>query len=406
MPDDATITKADRPDGHTPRPIGLARFVMVALGLLLIAAAALKGYQALSSTAPDHNLILVAALAEWVLGLWLISGLRRRLAQLTALIIVAVFAGVTLHQALSGLESCGCFGPIKINPWYTFALDCSLFVLLLASIRAPRPKTEPQHSTAWLIGTCLVALAVPTGIGVGLMTFGDVVGRPSQTGSADTEVITVGTTADSSSDQSPEPQLIADFGYVVPDKTYRKFFTVVNPSDTAMVIKHTDFQCACSTLPHMPKTIPARGFVTFPVDLVPPQLTEHYVKTITLHTDHPDSPSITLTIRADINLPLVASPSTVALVSVAPDGEGHGEITLLNRGDQPVRLLYATSNSPAWSAPVPRQATLEPHGKLTLPLHVRLPAGPAAAKATTPAQITFHTSLASQPVLRINATCQ
>jgi len=35
----------------------------------------------------------------------------------------SVFCGVTLYKGLAGATSCGCFGQLSVNPWYTLAAD-------------------------------------------------------------------------------------------------------------------------------------------------------------------------------------------------------------------------------------------------------------------------------------------
>ncbi len=55
-------------------------------------------------------------------GLSLIFGLRADRAW-GALVCFVVFAGVATVKALAGAESCGCFGAIAVNPWYTAGFD-------------------------------------------------------------------------------------------------------------------------------------------------------------------------------------------------------------------------------------------------------------------------------------------
>jgi hypothetical protein len=40
-----------------------------------------------------------------------------------AILLFLAFADLSLYQAMSGADSCGCFGLLKINPWLTFTLD-------------------------------------------------------------------------------------------------------------------------------------------------------------------------------------------------------------------------------------------------------------------------------------------
>jgi hypothetical protein len=118
--------------------------------LLLLAAAGLKAYQLSTEPVSGTGLLessrwLLMAVVEFELffGLWLISELLpwplRRSAGgegvgvtwLAALICFAVFSFVSLYKGISGYETCGCFGKIKVTPWYTAMLDLSVVLSLL-----------------------------------------------------------------------------------------------------------------------------------------------------------------------------------------------------------------------------------------------------------------------------------
>jgi hypothetical protein len=51
-----------------------------------------------------------------------------------ALGIFVMFAVYALYQAIGGAASCGCFGPVKLHPWWTFFLDVAIAAGLSASI--------------------------------------------------------------------------------------------------------------------------------------------------------------------------------------------------------------------------------------------------------------------------------
>lgn len=122
-------------------------------GLLLIVTAILKAIQLVSETAAT----LTSPLGGWLLpmqvgvelgiGLFVLSGLYWRQLRWIALAIFAAFAAYSLSLALVGAASCGCFGPIKVHPWWTFLLDMAIVLGLLVSMRrsqreSPRPFGE------------------------------------------------------------------------------------------------------------------------------------------------------------------------------------------------------------------------------------------------------------------------
>ena len=108
------------------RTSGLVRGV---LGLLLLSAAGLKAHAFWSETAQPIMLLSspraqVAIIeTEALLGLWLMTGLYVRAARWIALSFFGVLASVSLYLAFLGESSCGCFGRVQVNPWFSFAID-------------------------------------------------------------------------------------------------------------------------------------------------------------------------------------------------------------------------------------------------------------------------------------------
>src|SRR5437879_907065 len=99
------------------------------LGLLLLTAAGLKlyglGIEPVSRmgifSAPAFQFLVIVF--EISLGAWLLSGKLPSGAWLTVLTAFVGFAAVSLYQGVIGQASCGCFGKLSVNPWYTFVFD-------------------------------------------------------------------------------------------------------------------------------------------------------------------------------------------------------------------------------------------------------------------------------------------
>lgn len=112
--------------------------VRVAVGLLLVVAAVLKTHQ--SATEPilgtgllDSRWLLMAVVEfELLLGLCLLGNLWRKPTWAVVLGCFALFTCVSLYKALSGRATCGCFGRVPVNPWYTTAFDAAVICSLLA----------------------------------------------------------------------------------------------------------------------------------------------------------------------------------------------------------------------------------------------------------------------------------
>lgn len=126
-----------------------SRWILRIPGTLLLLAAGLKvqglGVDPVSrmgffSTA-EAQLVVIGF--EVFLGLWLWSGKNAIGSWLTSLITFTVFAGVSFYQGWVGQTSCGCFGRVSINPWYTFGAD----LLVLALLIVGRPDLKPLWTT-------------------------------------------------------------------------------------------------------------------------------------------------------------------------------------------------------------------------------------------------------------------
>ena len=84
--------------------------------------------------------------------------------------LFSILGSVSLWKALTGVATCGCFGPLKVNPWYTTALDWALVVSLVIF----RPRASIWRSGGHLprmlrIGSVLavwLAFGGPVGIGM------------------------------------------------------------------------------------------------------------------------------------------------------------------------------------------------------------------------------------------------
>jgi hypothetical protein len=118
------------------------------LGVVLLTAAVLKTHQ-LATGPAEHSLFtyrwLLIGLVEFelALGLWLLAGVYLEQARIAALAAFYEFGSVSLYQALSGEESCGCFGEVAVNPWHTLLFDLAA----LAALWRWHPNAGPLVQT-------------------------------------------------------------------------------------------------------------------------------------------------------------------------------------------------------------------------------------------------------------------
>lgn len=142
------------------------RRVLVAVAVLLFSAAALKAYglwrggipSAVPFSSPHWQLAFIEL--EAALGLWFISGRGERAAWCAAAFAFAVFTGVSALLALNGYRTCACFGPIRVNPWVTCAIDAAALAALW--------RVRPSGSLGWTASRGAV-FALGGAIGIALI---------------------------------------------------------------------------------------------------------------------------------------------------------------------------------------------------------------------------------------------
>lgn len=125
--------------------------VLKLLGILLLTAAILKGWQLLTEPMANTDIwnnrafLIFTVEFEIALGIWLLSGVFKKLAWLVTLACFSMFAIITLYKGISGAESCGCFGSVHVNPWITlFAIDLPAVIAMAVF----RPVFENRTATS------------------------------------------------------------------------------------------------------------------------------------------------------------------------------------------------------------------------------------------------------------------
>lgn len=122
--------------------------VRLALGVLLLVAALLKGYQlVIEPVAGDEPvagrwILLLIVQAEFFLSLCLLANVLRFWTHRVTIAVFFTMALVTATKGLAGESSCPCFGAVLVSPWAAFAIDCTALVALLVF----RPRTESNHA--------------------------------------------------------------------------------------------------------------------------------------------------------------------------------------------------------------------------------------------------------------------
>jgi thiol-disulfide isomerase/thioredoxin len=129
--------------------------VMDLAGMLLIAGALLKVHQVLTEPILSAGFFeswlffVIQIPLELALGIWLMSRLFTKGAWLLGMLSYGGFIFVTLHKVLSGAESCGCFGMVKVDPIITLYFIDIPGCLLLAIFRPRGKKFFPPPWPGW-----------------------------------------------------------------------------------------------------------------------------------------------------------------------------------------------------------------------------------------------------------------
>ncbi len=149
------LSGASAPSGPTTRrdiPRRVARMAPKVSGYVLFSAAVLKTRQFAEppypAMAPHGGTWFETMLTAWeiFLGLWLISGALPVAARRVAIGCFSLFGIYAFYEALAGKADCGCFGQVRVNPWFTFILDVSV---VLALTFLGKPRTQKAGPSQW-----------------------------------------------------------------------------------------------------------------------------------------------------------------------------------------------------------------------------------------------------------------
>jgi len=110
----------------------IARIVVAAV---LLAAATLKAAQLVTEHAPGVHfrrwVELMVVEYELLLAVWIVSGRGWKWARRVVMSTFVLFGGYSFYLGVSGAQECGCFGAVRVSPWWTFGLDASLAIVIV-----------------------------------------------------------------------------------------------------------------------------------------------------------------------------------------------------------------------------------------------------------------------------------
>jgi len=258
--------------------------VRAAAGALLAAAALLKAYQAVSGPPEVRSIaarLMELGLVQFELSVatMLLLDLRPVMARSLALIAFAVFAGISLGKAMRGSSTCGCFGPIDVDPRATAAIDL-LMVLLLALVGPSRSPISLRTAWSGWRRAALGIFALLMIAAAGAVAFGAMPKRG---------LVVV-------------ESAVHDFGLVAPGQAGRCEHTFVIRNTAQKQIRITAFHssCGCAVAKLPQSAIPAGGRAEVRVYADWLGIVGKPYAHITLVTDNWWTPKVLLTIHAEI----------------------------------------------------------------------------------------------------------
>jgi hypothetical protein len=162
------LTVPDRTTGAASRHVTGYDLVRVLIGVVLLSAAITKGYSGYSlttrPTVESDWFLFATVVLELLLGVWLISGAFRPMSWTVSMTCFTCYACVSLHKALAGEASCGCFGKLVVNPWLTLAFNVAVLCVLLYW-RPARGDGALWNRRTWALST-LPAISIALGFAI------------------------------------------------------------------------------------------------------------------------------------------------------------------------------------------------------------------------------------------------
>jgi hypothetical protein len=131
-------------DLHLNRARTWTRFMLYILGIVFVLASALKLFGMIvhgDALLGSRALLLLVIVAEAGLAIELVFDPHMPRAAFVGLLAFILLASAACVEALAGTTSCACFGPLRINPWYTLAFDLLVCASLLVCGSLLRPRS-------------------------------------------------------------------------------------------------------------------------------------------------------------------------------------------------------------------------------------------------------------------------
>ncbi len=180
----------------------------------------------------------IGMLLESVIGVWLLLGVRPRLAAGAGVLLFSTLAVVSFYLGLIGQPSCGCFGRVVVSPWLTLLLDLTCAVALIIATPTPRLRTLTSRHLALVSVAFVAVIALAT-----LLT----------SATANKAIVNL------KGQSLMLPAGDADAGVAPQGETRVVTVTVENVSGTPVRLIGGTASCSCVATADLPLTVPPYG---------------------------------------------------------------------------------------------------------------------------------------------------
>ena len=318
--------------------------VRILAAAVLLIAAGLKCAQLSSEPVLGHSILdnrwLLMGLVEFELlfGFWLLANVTPRLNWLLLVGCFSAFTCVSLYKALSGYATCGCFGAVRISPWYSGTVDLAFVAALLLwpplSIRVPTCAAQDSNGlrVRAIARRSMLMLAAWVVVGVPLAFYMESWTRASGL-------------------ICSEP--IWDVGLVdaLRTPTLSHVFTLTNASRKALAIREVRPSCGCMVADGYQRTLLPRASTPVTAHLAVPPLPGPFHKELAIAVQQEGIRWLTLQVVGGVyaNGSMYSIPKQINFGAIAPGGTAERTIKVFRYDGTPVKLVRASTGSKALS---------------------------------------------------------
>ena len=141
-------------------PIGVALVLLMAVGFKVAALLHPNPAEVIQSQLWLRLMEWLSAGSQWLIALWLLTGIASGTARGVTIALLCVFLGITGYRWYTGAADCGCFGSVAMHPRSTFLLDAIQLTGMLWT-RSPAKSTNRISQAVYALA---ISISLPATI--------------------------------------------------------------------------------------------------------------------------------------------------------------------------------------------------------------------------------------------------